>query len=777
MAWIRDSAEPGERQPLDIVWLVLGAVGVVVLGIWAQARTDVDANLFRAINSFPDGLRGPARVLYALGSIWAVAGAAVVLLMLRRWQVALRVAVAGVAAWAVALALHQVLDPHSVAGLGIKVRVGAGPAYVSTNLAVVTAVAVALAPYLVRPVRRLLIALVVVVGLAAVYLGAALPSDAAGALLLGLAAGSGVLVAFGASDGRPSLDDVRRALVDLGVDVGGVQRATDRIPRVTVVDVTLTSGQRLRVDAYGRDQRDGQIVAKLWQSLMYREPSLPVFGTRLQQVEHVAYILMLAERAGVAAPRAVKTGMAGPDAALLLTTEPTGVPLASLAPERITDAVLGAVWDQTMRLHGAGISHGNLDGDHIRVDDDGSIVFDDFAAATAGADRHRRDRDLAAVVVVSALAVGNERATAAAVAAIGAQRVAEIIPVVQPAALPGRLGRTTKRFDKTLKTLRTDLAAAAAVEHVKPLKIKRLSLVNIGMLVGVVVALAVVVPSIEAIDFSSVQHEYATATWPWVVAAAVLYPLILTSEATALLGSVNADPPLIPTVLMQLSTKFLGVITPDGVGGTALQVRYFNLVGVPVASATSAVVLSSTLASLMQLVVLIPSAAVSSTSVDLGGVGGTTVLIAIPVVAAAIGLVLLVPRLRGRVMPVAKRAVTDLWTVIRDPHKALKLFGGNLGTTLAYPALLGLCLLAFGQSLDYPELFLTQVGAGLLSSVAPVPGGVGVQEAALTGALTGFGVPANPAVAAVLLYRGISFTAPVLAGYPMVTWLRRKGYA
>ncbi len=27
-----------------------------------------------------------------------------------------------------------------------------------------------------------------------------------------------------------------------------------------------------------------------------------------------------------------------------------------------------------------------------------------------------------------------------------------------------------------------------------------------------------------------------------------------------------------------------------------------------------------------------------------------------------------------------------------------------MGTTLAYPALLGLCLLAFGESLDYPKL-------------------------------------------------------------------------
>ncbi len=468
---------------------------------------------------------------------------------------------------------------------------------------------------------------------------------------------------------------------------------------------------------------------------MYREPALPVFGTRLQQVEHVAYMLMLAERGGVAAPHSIRTGMAGPDAALLLTTEPTGVPVDSVPADRITDTVLGAIWEQTERLHRLGVSHGNLDGNHIRLGDEGSVTLNDFSGADASAERRWLDRDIAAIVVVTALLVGDDRAVAAAIAALGAARVGEVIPIVQPAALPPGVGRGTKHLDKVLKALRANLAAATGANDAKPLKIKRLSLVNIGMLVGVLIAVAVIVPSLENIDFASVQHVYATATWAWIVAAVLLYPLILTSEATALIGANNAEPPLIPTVLMQLSTKFLGVITPDGVGGVALQVRYFNLVGVPVASGTSAIVLSSTLASLMQLVILIPCAALSSTSLDLGNAGGAAGLLLVAVAAAVIGVVFLVPKLRGKVLPVAKRAVTDLWTVIRNPRKALKLFGGNLGTTLAYPALLGLCLLAFGQSVGYPQLFLTQVGAGMLSSVAPVPGGVGVQEAALTGAL------------------------------------------
>ena len=53
------------------------------------------------------------------------------------------------------------------------------------------------------------------------------------------------------------------------------------------MDVELTSGEQLRVDAFGRDQRDAQFAAKAWHRAMYHEPGVPVFGSRIQQVEHI----------------------------------------------------------------------------------------------------------------------------------------------------------------------------------------------------------------------------------------------------------------------------------------------------------------------------------------------------------------------------------------------------------------------------------------------------------------------------------------------------------
>ena len=139
------------------------------------------------------------------------------------------------------------------------------------------------------------------VAAAAVYLGTGLASDVIGGLFLGVAAGAVVHIAFGAPGGRPTMAELRDAARAVGL------RAPKRPPRSgggtarTTVEATTEDGTLLRVVAFGRDQRDGQYFAKLWRSLAFREPGVAVFGSRLQQVEHLALGLLLAGEAGVRA--------------------------------------------------------------------------------------------------------------------------------------------------------------------------------------------------------------------------------------------------------------------------------------------------------------------------------------------------------------------------------------------------------------------------------------------------------------------------------------------
>jgi uncharacterized membrane protein YbhN (UPF0104 family) len=542
-----------------------------------------------------------------------------------------------------------------------------------------------------------------------------------------------------------------------------------------VVDVVLASGEVVRVHAFGRDQRDGQLAARVWRAAMYREPSQPVLGSRIQQVEHVAYAMLLADRAGVAVPALVKTGVAGPDAALLVTHVPAGRPLADLG-DGVSDAGIAAVWAQVRALHDAGIAHGALDGEHVYVGDGGAVELADLDRASVG-NPYWQDRDVAALLVTTAAAVGNERAIAPAVATLGAERVGASIPVIQPATVPRAALGGEKHASKVLKQLRADVAAATATEDVAPLKVKRLTLVNLGMLAGVLLALAIAIPGLEGVDWATVSNEFQDAIWGWAVLALILYPLVPTAWATALMGCVNTDLPFVPTVLTQLACSFLNLITPNGIGGTALQLDFLHHQDVPVASAASAMVLSTGVGGAIQVVLFLAAAALTATNVDSSSSGGTATLGAIALGAAVVGIVLAIPKVRGKVVPAVKRAAADIWAVLRNPRKGAQLFGGDLAGNLIYPALLGLCLLAFGHSLDFAQLVVVQVGAGMMGNVAPVPGGIGVQEAALTAGLTAFGIPAAPALATVIVFRGITFALPPVFGFLTLRWLRAQGYA
>ena len=77
-----------------------------------------------------------------------------------------------------------------------------------------------------------------------------------------------------------------------------------------------------------------------------------------------------------------------------------------------------------------------------------------------------------------------------------------------------------------------------------------------------------------------------------------------------------------------------------------------------------------------------------------------------------------------------------------------------------------------GMQITFTEAFAAWASTRLLSTAFPVtPGGLGVVDVGLTTALRGFGAKAEPAVAAVLLYRVLTWLPPILLGsVATITW-------
>jgi uncharacterized protein (TIRG00374 family) len=69
-----------------------------------------------------------------------------------------------------------------------------------------------------------------------------------------------------------------------------------------------------------------------------------------------------------------------------------------------------------------------------------------------------------------------------------------------------------------------------------------------------------------------------------------------------------------------------------------------------------------------------------------------------------------------------------------------------------------------GSELDTIEFLRVFFIVTLLGSFIPTPGGVGVIEAGLSGALVASGVAPSSALAAVLVYRLITYVMPIVIG-------------
>jgi len=93
----------------------------------------------------------------------------------------------------------------------------------------------------------------------------------------------------------------------------------------------------------------------------------------------------------------------------------------------------------------------------------------------------------------------------------------------------------------------------------------------------------------------------------------------------------------------------------------------------------------------------------------------------------------------------------------------------SIGAVILLVALRGL---GVGDELGVIEFARVYFVVTLLSSFVPVPGGVGVVEAGLTGALVAAGVDAPSALAGVLVFRLLTYVAPIVLGAALYVWWR-----
>jgi glycosyltransferase 2 family protein len=775
------------RRPVDGLELVSAAVIVATTALFASDVSAFEKWLYEWLVGLPREIQWvfdfgyrvllPAALLVVLGaSLYA-----------RRWRFAGTVLTAAIVSAAAGYLLDRSLAETVVDAM---VEAGVEPApsgldHPPVLLAGLMGGLLASLPYLTRPVRHLMHLVVLFAAFSAVALAEATPVG----VVCGLAAAWGVAaatqLAFGTPAGTPSLGEVAQALTALGVAHDDLQPDGEHL--VGESRFSARSGEgRIDVTVIGRDAADAHLLAKLARFVWYKDSGSRPRLSRAGQVEHRAYLTLLAAHAGAAVPDVIAAGTAGDlRHAVLVTAHPAGRPLAELAPDDLSDDVLDDTWLNLERFHSAGLAHGNVHAGNVVSAADGTTWLIDLSRATTSATASQMQRDAAALLIATASIVGVERAVEGAARSLGSDGLRAVLPVIQVGVLP----RTTRRSIPVVKSLVAALREGAAGylgTDVPPVvELQRVSSGNLLMAAGAILGVYLLLGELSSVR--SMGDVFSAPIWGWVAVTFVVSQTPQLAAAGAMLGSVAAPLPLGPVIGVQFANNFTGFV-----GGTvatlALVVRFFQKQGLGGAVAISSGVLNTMATMITQTILVVIGLVATASAFDLSGRsaseggegsanGAALVIIGFCVLVA---VVLLVPRLRRQILDKVKPQVSlareNLRAISGTPHKLVQLLVGNALAQILFALTLEAALLAYGYSLPILELVVINSFASILGGIMPVPGGLGVIEAGLIAGFSAAGVPQDVAVSATFTARTFTAYLPPVWGWFSLRWLQTHDY-
>jgi uncharacterized membrane protein YbhN (UPF0104 family) len=780
--------------------LALALLTVVVLTFPAPGPTSIDSLVTNLVQGLPGLFGWFWELSYDLLLAWTLVLVALALFARGRKRLLFEELLAGGLAAGVALLAGWLAGTDWSESVKAVAASGAPPVYLAVRLALATAVVVMASPSMARPFRYLGRAVVGIGAVAGIALGTALPIGMVAAFAVGIGSAAVVHLLFGSPAGRLSLDQVADALVELGVEASGLRQAPLEPRGVAIATAQGPGGRSLLVKIYGRDAWDGQLLASAWSSLWYRGDTPHLALGRRQQVEHEAFVTLLAERAGVAVLAVVAAGMASERDALLVT-EATGRPLSTLDPDEVDDELLAGIWGNAGRLHTLRVAHRRLDGARIVVRPDRTPAFGDFggAAVAAAADDIAADR--AQVLVATALAVGPQRAASAAAAALGVDALTQVLPLLQPAAFERPTRHAIGDQDWDLEDLRKACADAAGAELPKLAQLRRVSLRSIGVVVLIGLVAYAIISALANVGLANLIDEFADANFRWLAGALALSPVVPVAQAFATLGASFRPLRYGPVLMLEYAIQFVALAVPSSAARLALDVRFFGRNGIDAGGALSIGVIDSVCGFITQVLLIVMISLSGLASLDLGGGGATgaastdgssssgghrLLILSAVLVVAGVAVILAVPRYRNAVRQAVPRfravlreqasSVATALRVLRSPTKVAMILAGNLCAQLLQAVILGLCLRAFGYHATMAELVLVNTIANLFAGFMPVPGGMGVAEAAYTAGLVALGVPNAAAMSTAIAFRMVTYYLPPIWGAVATRWLRQHAY-
>ncbi|MBO0923931.1 flippase-like domain-containing protein [Cellulomonas sp. zg-ZUI199] len=558
------------------------------------------------------------------------------------------------------------------------------------------------------------------------------------------------------------------------------QRALVRAAGDRLYDVTTDDGRHLDLLVFDGDRQVVGMITRLWRSLRLRGLEGRSALSLRQATERAALLSYAASAAGVRTPQLLSIAEA--EDSMLLLQESTGsaVPLSDLDADDVDDDVLHAIWAQLQLGHAAGIAHRALTSDAILVERGPTgprVWLTAWEQGDVASSELARRMDTTQMIALLALRVGAERAVGSAAEVLPDGDIEAIGPLLQTVALPRRTRDEMRAHKEVLAELRSALVARLPEADVHPEQLVRFGARTLFTIVLTIVAVFAV---LTAVNVAEIGPVLAASDWRYSALAAALGMVTLLGAGLAFVAFSPVRLPVWRATLVQTAATFVALAAPAGIGPAALNLRMLTRRGVSttLAGATVALVqVSQFITTLLLLLVLTVTSGVhspSSFSVS------PTMLVALAVLAALVGIALLFPQVRAwvqrRVGPTMRQTLPRLIEVLGQPWRLALALGGNVLMTMGYVLAFDAALAALGQHASLVQVALVYLTGNTAGAVIPTPGGIGTVESALgLGLYTITGINAGVATTVALLFRLLTFWLRIPFGWMAMRYLTRVG--
>ena len=513
-------------------------------------------------------------------------------------------------------------------------------------------------------------------------------------------------------------------------------------------------------------------LLEMWNNLRLRGISRWVSPSLKAQAERSSFTTLQALRAGVFTQEPIGIAAASDSIIMVMSALPPTTPLTELG-EDATDEVLDRAWEQLHFAHSRGISHRALTPEAVVVDSSSDVWLLDWDAGEVATTELNQSIDIAQMLVLTALAVGPQRALEAGRRCVGEETLIACAPVIQKPVLPAAINQRLRRSD-LLGELRAALVGDSEAETAPTADLQRFHPRTIFTIAVAFIAVFIVVGSL---NFSDIVTTVKSANLWWMLASALLGSLIWVGSAVPLIALSSEKLTFKDTFIAQVAASIITIVAPAGVGPAALNLRYLRKRRVPTAMAVTTVTLMQISQALVTIVLLLLVMVIAGSSLSVSVPYGT-ILGVVALVMVAVGVIVAVPKVRrwiwSKIQPTWQQVYPRLLWIIGQPRRLAAVLGGNLLMNIGYVGSFWTALMAMGGSLNFSTVSITYLTANAAGSFIPSPGGIGTVETALTSGLTVAGISSSVAIATALLYRLVTFYGRIPFGWLAMKYMEKK---